>query len=117
MEGSYISLPDLKPNQSRQNSDDTVPLNDSNTAAINKPGFFEFNLVRFCKTFVRWLVTSIFIAFVFATLKVYQNKGNFSARQKTNFNVIITAESLCLGLNFFVSHKVHAPGWHMETLN
>lgn len=109
MEGSYISLSNLEPNQSHQNYDDSVPLNDSNTFAINKAGRCGFNLVRFCKTFARWLVTTIFIAFVFATLKIYQNKGNFSARQKTNFNVTITVESLCLGLNFFVSHKFHAP--------
>lgn len=107
MEGSYIRLPNLNPNNSRENFDDNVPLNNSNTVAIKKAGRFGFNLVLFCRTIVRWLVTTIFIASVLATLRIYQNKGNFSAHQKTIFNVIITVESLCLGLNFFVSHKVH----------
>lgn len=103
MKESYICLSNLDPNQSHQNSDDSAP------STINKAKRFRFNLPLFCKTFVRLLVTTIFIGFVIATLMFYQKKGNFSAYQKTIFNVIITAESLCLGLNFFVSHKVHAP--------
>ena len=52
----------------------------------------------------RWIGTVVFSFFVIATLKTYQDKGNISPGQKTTFNVIITALSLGLGLNFFVSH-------------
>ena len=52
---------------------------------------------------IRWIGTLIFVAFMLATLKVYQDKGNFSHDQKYAFNTIVTALSLGLGLNFFVS--------------
>lgn len=107
MTGSCIPLLDL-------HSDDGATLNDSNhTEAANNAHTFRLkqpNLVLFCKTFVRCLATIVLIASLLATLKIYQNKGNFTSHQKTNFNVIITALSLCLGLNFFVSHKFHAQG-------
>lgn len=107
MAGSCIPLIDL-------NSEDGAPLNDSNhTEAANNAHTFGFkrpNLIIFCKTFVRCLATIVLIASLLATLKIYQNKGNFTSHQKTNFNVIITALSLCLGLNFFVSHIFHAQG-------
>lgn len=87
-----------------------VPLNNPNptTEATNNNHPFSFqqhHLVLFCKTFFRCLATVIFIGSVLATLKIYQSKGNFASDQKTNFNIIITALSLCLGLNFFVSHE------------
>lgn len=77
---------------------------------INDAQIFRFKkqkLVLFCKTFVRCFATTIFIAFVMANMKIYENKGDFSPHQKTNFNAISTALSLCLGLNFFVSHMAH----------
>lgn len=52
--------------------------------------------------FFRWLWTAIFLAFLLATLKIFENKDNFSSGQKTLFNVINIALSLALGLNFFV---------------
>lgn len=97
------------PNQLHQHSDDGFP---SNSAHSFK---FKHNLVLFFKTFVRCLATTVFIAFVLATLKIYQKKGNFTSHQKTNFNIIITALSLCLGLNFFVSHKFCAQRRRLET--
>ena len=50
----------------------------------------------------RWLGTGIFIALILATLKIFEDKGNFSHDSKYLFNTIITALSLGLGLNFFV---------------
>lgn len=114
MAGLYIPLNDLDPNQSHQHtSNDNIPPKNSNpiTKAINNAHSFRFkqhNLILFCKTFVRCLATIALIAFVLATLKIYQNKGNFTSHQKTSFNVIITALGLCLGLNFFVSHTSYA---------
>lgn len=63
----------------------------------------------FFRTFVRWSVTATITFLIFATVNYYHNKGNFPLHQKRNFNVIITTEILFLGLNFFVSRKVHAP--------
>lgn len=105
MERLYIPLSNSNRNQSHQGPDDNVSSNNPipPIEPTNKAHSSRFNLVLFCKTFVRWLATTIFIAFVLATLKIYQDKGNFTSHQKANFNVIITALSLCLGLNFFVS--------------
>lgn len=104
MEGSDIPLVSLDTNQSH------VPLNnpDPTTESTNNDHSFTFkqhHLVLFCKTFVRCLATVILIASVLATLKFYQSKGNFASDQKTKFNIIITVLSLCLGLDFFVSHE------------
>ena len=55
---------------------------------------------------IRWIGTLIFVAFMLATLKVYQDKDNFSHGQKYAFNTIVTALSLGLGLNFFVGHHL-----------
>lgn len=97
---SYIRLTDFRPDQSHQNPDDSVYLqNPSPTNGTNKADRFKFN-VLFC---VRFLVTAMVIASIIGTLKSYEKKGNFSPHQKTTFNVIITGEGLCLGLNFFVS--------------
>lgn len=52
---------------------------------------------------LRWIITLIFAALIIATLKVYEGMRNFSANQKTTFNTLITAFSLGLGLNLFVS--------------
>lgn len=105
MAGSCIPLLDLK-------ALDVAPLNDPiHTEVANNAHKFRFtqsNLILFCKTFFRCLATIVLIASLLATLKNYQNKGNFPSYQKSNFNIIITALSLCLGLNFFVSHKFHA---------
>ena len=57
--------------------------------------------------FFRWLGTVAFIAFILATLKMFENRGNFSNTSKHLFNTIVTALSLGLGLNFFVSLTVH----------
>lgn len=109
----YIRLEDFEPEHSPQNRNDTVSSS-PNVRVRGKNddtqicGFKKHSVVLFCKTFVRCLVTAIFVAFLLATLKIYQNKGYFASRQKINFNVIITALSLCLGLNFFVSHLAHA---------
>lgn len=52
---------------------------------------------------IRWLGTAIFVAFVLATFKVYEDKGIITSAQKVRFNAVTTALSLGLGLNFFVS--------------
>ncbi len=57
----------------------------------------------FFPQFFRWLGTVIFVAFILATLKIFENQGNFSNNSKHLFNTIITALGLGLGLNFFVS--------------
>lgn len=109
MEGSYTPLSNLNTNQSRQNSDNNLLLNNPHAPkATNKARGNKFNLGLFSRTIVRWFVTATLISLVIATLRHYQKKGNFPLHQKRNFNAIITAEILCLGLNFSVSRKVHA---------
>ena len=54
----------------------------------------------------RWFGTLIFIALMLATLKFYQEKGNFSRDQKYAFDTIVTGLSLGLGLNFFVGRNL-----------
>lgn len=107
MDQSYIRLRDIGPNSSLQNPIESVPSNHPNAIeATDKAqlcGFKKHTLVLFCKTFVRCLVTTVIIAFILATMKIYQNMDNFTSHQKTNFNIIITALGLSLGLNFFVS--------------
>jgi hypothetical protein len=61
----------------------------------------------FAKQIFRWLATVIIIAFVLATFRIYERKGPITSAQKVTFNIIQTALSLALGLNFFVSHHVH----------
>ena len=55
---------------------------------------------------IRWIGTLIFVIFMLATLKVYQDKDNFSHEQKYAFNTIVTGLSLGLGLNFFVGRHL-----------
>ena len=55
-----------------------------------------------------WLVTVIFCAFILATIRIYEQKGNFTNGQKHSFNTIITGLILALGLNFFVRHRFRA---------
>ena len=50
-----------------------------------------------------FLFTIILSIFIFATVKIYQSRGNFAPVQKHTFNTISTALILALGLNFFVS--------------
>lgn len=98
---TYIRLPDFNSDQSHQNPDDSVHLeNTSPTNRTNEADHIKFNVGLIC---VRFLVTAMVIASMIGTLKGYEKKGNFSPHQKTTFNVIITGEGLCLGLNFFVS--------------
>lgn len=112
----YIRLDDFQPHQPDPTPGETDPSNNPNPIdGTNDTQFFGFtkhNLVLLCKTFARCLATTIFIAFILATFKIYENKKNFTSRQKTNFNIIVTALSLCLGLNFFVSHKIMTKGIH-----
>lgn len=108
MDDASIPMSEHDPNQSHQHSDDGFPSNGAHSFKSK-----QHDLVLFFKTFVRCLATTVFITFVLATLKIYQKKGNFTAHQKTNFNIIITALSLGLGLNFFVSHRFHAQRRHL----
>ena len=118
MAGPYISLSDFDPNQAYPNQshddpNDSVPLNHITiqaNKAPNKTFYFGINFGLFFKTFVRCIATIMFIALLIITFSVYEKKGNFSKNQKHTFQAIITAESLCLGLNFFVSYKFHAQG-------
>ena len=50
-----------------------------------------------------FLLTIVLNIFIFATVKIYQSRGNFATVQKHTFNAISTALILALGLNFFVS--------------
>ena len=52
---------------------------------------------------VRWTISLAFALLIVATLKIYEQKGNFSSKHKTTFNAIITALILGLGLNIFVN--------------
>lgn len=101
MEGSYIRLSNFNPN------DDNILLKNPNaTKATNKA---RCNLGLFSRTVVRWFVTATIISLIIFTVISYHKKGNFPPHQKRIFNLITTTEILCLGLNFFVSRKVHAP--------
>ena len=51
-----------------------------------------------------FLFTIVLNIFIFATVKIYQSRGNFAPVQKHTFNTISTALILALGLNFFVCH-------------
>ena len=55
-----------------------------------------------------FLLTIVLSIFIFATVKIYQSRGNFAPVQKHTFNTISTALILALGLNFFVSHPTLA---------
>ena len=55
-----------------------------------------------------FLLTIVLNIFIFATVKIYQSRGNFAPVQKHTFNTISTALILALGLNFFVSHPTLA---------
>lgn len=108
----YISLSDLDPNQahpnqSHHNPDSSDSLNHQviTNKASNKTRYFGINFGLFSKTFLRCIATTVFIALLLITFSAYEKKGNFSKNQKYTFQAIITAESLFLGLNFFVSHK------------
>ena len=63
-----------------------------------------------------WFLLTIFLSiFIFATVKIYQIRGNFAPVQKHTFNTISTALILALGLNFFVSHPNLAGATCAET--
>ena len=62
----------------------------------------------FFPQFFRWLGTVVFIAFILTNLKLFENAGNFSSRSKHLFNTIVTALSLGLGVNFFVSRCIYS---------
>ena len=57
------------------------------------------------KQFFRWLGTAFFALFIAVAFKIYAVKGVITPTQKVTFNVIITALSLGLGLNFFEAFK------------
>lgn len=122
MSGAYIHLSDLDPkqadpDQSHNDADNSsVPLNHITPyKAPNKPFFFSIKLGLFCKTILRCIITTVILASLMITFMVYEKKGNFSKNQKVVFQSIVTAESICLGLNFFVSHPSFIPKRHIET--
>ena len=51
----------------------------------------------------RWCLSLLCIAFLLATFRIHENKGNLTPRQAKTYNVITTALGLLLGLSFFVS--------------
>lgn len=107
----YVSLSDLElnqahPNLSHHDPDGSDSFNHLITnKASNKTRYFGINFGLFSKTFLRCIATTVFIALLLITFSVYEKKGNFSQNQKYTFQAVITAESLFLGLNFFVSHN------------
>ncbi|MCJ1458551.1 hypothetical protein MMC28_008924 [Mycoblastus sanguinarius] len=78
--------------------------------SLNAKSFHSKDQFRslFRNQFFRWLGTAIIISFVLVTIKIYEIKGNVSRLQKNDFNIIIIALSLGLGLNFFVSDDTYA---------
>ena len=57
------------------------------------------------KKLSRWAATGIFTGLIALTLKIFENKGNFTSHEKTAFNTIITGLILGWGLNLFVGHR------------
>ena len=85
-----------------------TPFNQKSKKSSPPPNSKVFNSNKqtwklFFPQFFRWLGTAIFVAFILATLKIFEKQGNFSNKSKHLFNTIITALGLGLGLNFFVS--------------
>lgn len=121
MAGPYIPLSDLDSNQTHPGqshndaNDSSVPLNHiTPNKAPNKTFFFGINFGLFCKTIVRCIATIVILALLSVTFMVYEKKRNFSKNQKVIFQSIVTAESLCVGLNFFVSLSSFIPKKHIE---
>lgn len=97
----YSRIPDtsIENDNTGDQRDETSEL--SNNARHFDPDEQFFRLLR--NQVWRWFVTAAFVAIILATFKIYENKGNFTSAQKTNYYVITTALVLGLGLNFFVS--------------
>ena len=53
---------------------------------------------------LRWLGTVVIAALLMLTMKAFEDKGNFSHRNKLLYNVLFTGFSVGLGINFFVSN-------------
>lgn len=63
----------------------------------------------FCRQqIVQWILTAVLISSIYVTIEIYEAKGNLTLFQESTFQLIITALSLGLALNFFVSHHVPA---------
>jgi len=51
------------------------------------------------ENFLRWFFGAVVLLFIFATLKIYENKGSTKPSEKRTFNVIITGLQILLALN------------------
>ena len=72
------------------------------TPSVTFNGPSQLHTLLFWQT-LRWLGTIVFVVFLFATIKIFQNKGNIGPVQKNLFNCLNIALSLVLGYNFNVS--------------
>ena len=92
----YIGLEDFP--QEARNNKPALPLSHNGHQSRSS---------RFFET-IPWyglFITALLLAFIIATMVIYQNVGNGNLRsdQKTGFNVIITGLILLLSLSFLVS--------------
>ena len=51
---------------------------------------------------IRWLGTMTLSALLILVIRIYENKGNVTRKDKNSFNIIVTGLSVGLGINFFV---------------
>jgi hypothetical protein len=77
-----------------------------------------FTLCR--QQILQWIVTVMLISFVVITFKICETKGNMTSSEKSTFQVIITALSIGLGLNFLLvlySYPAHICGVQLLMLD
>lgn len=72
---------------------------------LNEP-----RLKRGFKLLLRWLATALLISLFFVITKIYEAKENFPPGEKTTYNVLITALSILLALNFIVRSAISPNG-------
>lgn len=62
------------------------------------------NLRKVLKLLGRWILTIVFTILILVVARTYLDKGIITKTQKATYNLIQTALTLALGLNFFVSN-------------
>lgn len=106
LSAEYISLHSRAPSPSRSDwnpSREEPAIPDAPSSVYSKNLDYReqtWSLLR--PQTIRWLGTVLVSVLLVATVRVYQNKGNFTRYDKHVFNVIVTGLSVGLGINFFV---------------
>lgn len=95
LNGSYQKVEDAQTTENQDHDGEYAHTKNLTKSFVSR---YQLHKILF-ENFMRWFFSAVVLLFIFATLKIYENKGSTDPSEKRAFNAIITGLQILLALN------------------